>query len=192
MAEGERALGNYEKSIELLNKCFKCDSNNIEALGWLAYDYYMLDLSEESLIFVKKHKDRLQERAYLYYSSMKRIGYVYWQSGFKKEAIKWFDEQKRVSKEALKLGRLYSIDANYDLAAVYAFLGDKTNAYKNLKEVVKIRVCPIWFLTAIKDEPLFNSIRNEPEFQKILKDFMTKYQAEHERVRKWLEKREML
>jgi molybdopterin converting factor small subunit len=40
----------------------------------------------------------------------------------------------------------------------------------------------------IKSDPLFNSIRNEPEFQQIVKDLEAKYQAEHERVRKWLEK----
>jgi hypothetical protein len=39
----------------------------------------------------------------------------------------------------------------------------------------------------IKTDPLFNSIRNEPEFQQIAKDIEAKYQAEHERVRKWLE-----
>ena len=72
---------------------------------------------------------------------MKLIGYVYWQNGYKKEASKWFDEQKRVSEEALQMGRYYSVDANYDLAAVYAFLGDKKNAYKNLKEVAKVNVC---------------------------------------------------
>ena len=39
----------------------------------------------------------------------------------------------------------------------------------------------------IKRDPLFNSIRNEPEFQQIARDVEAKYQAEHERVRKWLE-----
>jgi hypothetical protein len=36
-------------------------------------------------------------------------------------------------------------------------------------------------------DPLFNSIRNEPEFQQISRDMEAKYQAEHERVKKWLE-----
>jgi hypothetical protein len=44
----------------------------------------------------------------------------------------------------------------------------------------------------IKNDPLFNSIRDEPEFQQIVKDIEAKYQAEHERVRKWLEENEML
>ena len=39
----------------------------------------------------------------------------------------------------------------------------------------------------IKNDPLFNSIRDEPEFQQIVRDVEAKHQAEHERVRKWLE-----
>jgi hypothetical protein len=36
-------------------------------------------------------------------------------------------------------------------------------------------------------DPLFNSIGNEPEFQKIIRNIEAKYQAEHVRVRKWIE-----
>jgi len=43
-----------------------------------------------------------------------------------------------------------------------------------------------------KINPLFESIRNEPEFQQIVRDVEAKYQAEHERVRKWLEEQGML
>ncbi len=44
----------------------------------------------------------------------------------------------------------------------------------------------------INNDPLFDSIRDEPEFQQIVRDVEAKYQAEHERVRKWLEENEML
>jgi hypothetical protein len=36
---------------------------------------------------------------------------------------------------------------------------------------------------------LFNSIRGEPEFKKIVSEMDTKFQAENERVKKWLEER---
>jgi hypothetical protein len=39
---------------------------------------------------------------------------------------------------------------------------------------------------------LNKNITNKPEFQHIARDIETKYQAEHERVRKWLEEQEML
>jgi hypothetical protein len=49
-------------------------------------------------------------------------------------------------------------------------------------------VFPFGFMMDLKQyNPFFDSIRNEPEFQKIVKDVEAKYQAEHERVRKWLE-----
>ena len=48
------------------------------------------------------------------------------------------------------------------------------------------------FVRLIEDDPAFDIIRNEPEFQQIVADIEAKYQAEHERVRKWLEENDML
>ena len=36
-------------------------------------------------------------------------------------------------------------------------------------------------------QPSFDSSRDEPEFQQIVRDMEAKYQAEHERVREWME-----
>ena len=44
----------------------------------------------------------------------------------------------------------------------------------------------------INTDPLFDSIRDEPEFLQIVRDVEAKYQAEHERVRQWLEANDML
>ena len=49
-----------------------------------------------------------------------------------------------------------------------------------------------WAVFWIKNDPLLNSIREEPEFRQIVRDVEAKYQAEHERVRQWLEDNEML
>jgi hypothetical protein len=78
------------------------------------------------------------------------------------------------------------------LANVYAFKGDRDKAYKYLRINYKEPEITLELVSMLKYDPLFNSIRNEPEFQKILKDFEAKFQAEHERVRKWLKKKEML
>ena len=47
-------------------------------------------------------------------------------------------------------------------------------------------------MSLAKHDPLVASIRNEERFQKILQNMEAKYQAEHERVRKWLEEQGML
>jgi hypothetical protein len=74
-----------------------------------------------------------------------------------------------------------------DLAGVYAFKGEKEKAYKFLRLFNQVQMMSFWMQMIIKTDPLFNSIRNEPEFQQIANDVEAKYQAEHGRVRKWLE-----
>ncbi|HBH84478.1 MAG: hypothetical protein A2X05_00175 [Bacteroidetes bacterium GWE2_41_25] len=51
----------------------------------------------------------------------------------------------------------------------------------------EINLGKLWAVTLIKIDPLFDSIRDEPQFQQIVIEVEAKYQAEHERVRKWLE-----
>jgi hypothetical protein len=43
------------------------------------------------------------------------------------------------------------------------------------------------WVTRIKNDLFFSTIKDEPEFQKIVRDVEAKYQVEHEKVRKWLE-----
>jgi hypothetical protein len=49
-----------------------------------------------------------------------------------------------------------------------------------------------WMVMYITNDPLFVSIRDEPEFQQIVRDVEAKYKAEHKRVRQWLEENDML
>jgi hypothetical protein len=87
------------------------------------------------------------------------------------------------------LGREFasSKDAQYNLAATYAFLGEKEKAYQNLSEFSILDFYPKWLLTLIKYDPLFDNIKSEERFKKIIQNMEAKYQVEHERVRKWLE-----
>jgi hypothetical protein len=111
-----------------------------------------------------------------------------------KEAENYFNQQIRYGTEMIKLGRQLSarMAAQYDLAGVYAFRGEKELAYQYLDEVNKKKIFPLWWVTMFKYDPLFDSIREEERFQAILGDVEAKYQAEHERVRKWLEEQGML
>jgi hypothetical protein len=173
--------------VEIFIKGYRRDSGNVYLTSLMANACLTSGKDKEALKYYKKIENNLES---LYFSFMKWIGYVYWQNGHKKEAEEWFHKQKKRCEESLKIERFYNIDANLDLAGVYAFTGEREKAYENLKVIDKIRVCPLWQLNYIKYDPLFKSIRNEPEFQKITSQFESKYQAEHERVRKWLEEQE--
>jgi hypothetical protein len=102
-----------------------------------------------------------------------------------------FDNNQRL----IKLNR---IDARirlwpyYNLAGLFAFRGDRDSAYANLRIFNQREMMPLWMVNLIKIDPLFDSIRDEPEFHEIVREVEAKYQAEHERVRLWLEENDML
>ncbi len=118
-----------------------------------------------------------------------RIGYAFWQNGYRKEAEYYLNKQMEHCHSLIKFGRSHSqlLLSYYDIAAIYAFRGERDKAYENLKIFNQRQMMPLWAVTLIKTDPLFNSIRDEPEFQQIAREIEAKFQAEHERVRKWLE-----
>jgi tetratricopeptide (TPR) repeat protein len=118
-----------------------------------------------------------------------RIGYALWKAGKYREADSYFKMQLKNSQESIKLKRYMSLykGAYYDLAAIYAFLGERDKAYQYLDEFSKKGFYPLWWVTLAKHDPLFTNIRNDEKFQRILQDMQSKYEAESLRVRKWLE-----
>jgi hypothetical protein len=123
-----------------------------------------------------------------------RIGCAYWVNGFKEKAEYYFNTSLEQLNSLIDLDR-YSYRAivtYYHLAAIYAFLGEKDKAYENLRLINQKQRMPEWMAPSLENDAMFDNIRDEPEFQQIVRDIEVKYQAEHERVRKWLEENNML
>jgi TolB-like protein len=194
---------NLNKSIEFGLMGYAIDSTNVHTLLVLGENYSWLGRYKESLKYFKKWYERLKTQGALFmnspfngnlYNNMHRIGYSYRQNGYEKEAENYFNEQINYCNRMIDLKRLYaqSLYPYYDLAGVYAFTGEREKAYKNLRIFNQRKTECLWMVMLIRTDPLFNSIRNEPEFQQIVRDVEAKYQSEHERVRKWLEDQGML
>ena len=145
---------------------------------------------KESLKIYIKYFERLKVLGQTTFVNMHRIGYAYWINGYKKEAEVYFNKQIEYCNNLIKSDRPWAQQffTYYDLAGVYAFRGEKEKAYDNLKIFNKSRHLPIWMISLIKNDHLFDGLRGEQEFQQIVSDVEATYQAEHERVRKWLEK----
>jgi TolB-like protein len=121
-----------------------------------------------------------------------RIGYAYWKMGKHKEAESFFNRTIKIYNESISHTGLFNKYQYYDLAGIYAFLGDKSKAYEYLDQFNTMNFYPLWIISYLKHDVLFNNIRGEERFQKILQNVEAKYHSEHERVRKWLEDQGML
>jgi tetratricopeptide (TPR) repeat protein len=195
LARIEFWFGNFNKSMDLSVKGVAVDSTNLVALTFLADNYGRLNRNAESLKYREKYVKIFKtqgDKQVMHF--MHRIGYAFWQNGYKEAAEYYFNEQIKYCEKSIALGRQYEqmLHTYYDLAGVYAFKGERDKAYENLRIFNKKPMMSSWMVSLIKTDPLFNSIRNEPEFQLIVRDVEVKYQAEHESVRKWLEEQGML
>jgi tetratricopeptide (TPR) repeat protein len=164
------------------------------ALAQLGHIFMRLGQNEESLKYFKKWIYAQKGFSGITLYETQRIAYEYWVNGYKKEAQNYFNKHIQNCLDEIKLGRARALIyySSYDLAGIYAFLGQKDKAYENLRTFNRIQVVPIWLLRLLKTDPLFDSIKNESEFQKIVNDVEVKYQTQHERVRNWIEELGML
>jgi TolB-like protein len=176
--------GKIDEAIELERKHQEIDSNYIPVviMDWVDKDEAYNIAIRQIDYYKKSGKPNLQ--------TSHRVGFALWRAGKFEEAKKYLDQQIEYSDSIIQLDRDIAQwkGAYYDLALTYAFLGNKEKAYQYLDELNKGNTCQIRWITYLKYDPPLDSIRNEERFQKILQTYEAKYQAEHERVRKWLEK----
>jgi TolB-like protein len=184
-------LENYEESLKLYKKVNEIDTT------WLFNLHFYLYPSghdNEAFAHAKKIIERNKRTGVPIYFQSHRIGYIFYKMGKLKEANEYFNQQLRYSEESIKLNRFYSQlkHAHYDMAATYAFLGNKEKAYQNLDEFNTMNFFDLMLISFVENDPMFASIRGEERFQKIVQDMKAKNQAEHERVKKWLEEQVIL
>ena len=187
--------GNYVKAMEFAEKAIKIDSLDSNILYGLGLINMYLAQYEESLKYFEKYIEKKSFRyGYNVFGESSIIGFVYWQNGDKGKAEYYFNKQIDICNMQNELERRSSKPkmSYYNLAGVHAFRGEKEKAYENLRIFLKSPKMYLENVFLINNDPLFDSIRDEPEFQQIVGDMEIKYQAEHERVRKWLEENDML
>jgi len=195
LSEIETLTENWNKAIEYLDKAYAIDSNSVSVLLVFASNYMAMKRYPEALKYVKKCLNiRTAETTFFLSFYNYLIGSVFWHNGSKSEAEFYFKKQIENSNKLVELGRLTreQQDKDLDLAGLYLIRGEKAKTYKILEAFNQKKVMSLYDVESLKNDPVFESIRNEPQFRKILNDIESKYQTEHERVRKWLEEQKKL
>jgi tetratricopeptide (TPR) repeat protein len=189
LAAVENWSGRYEQAVGYCLEALKLDPFDTRALDRIAYNLMFLGDFDRSYRYYKEMEKSQTAFEEMDINDRHRIGYVYWKEGLKDEANELFDLQEQYSKDMIQLGRGLAVSgfAHYDLAGVYAFRGEKELAMENLRMFNRREINGIWMVTLINDDPLFDGIRDEPEFRQIVQDVELKYQALHEKIERWLQ-----
>jgi TolB-like protein/AraC-like DNA-binding protein len=175
-------FGNFDSVIKIGEQRGKIDSTNLSWTLPLAY------------LNLKNNKEAY--RWFKYYNYDKRIlqpddqdqieglAYILLQNGQKEKADSVFTKAMKTINQKHKTIIFPDFYVPYiRLASVHSALKEKEKAMEYLRSN---KITNLFALTILKSSPLFDNIRNEPEFQKIVKDVETKYQKHHEQVGKFL------
>jgi len=187
----EFALENFDEALNLAKKAYEIDTSSIINL---MYYEVVSGHNDEAYIQAQKQDKYYKTSGVLNLQASHRIGYFFWKAGQNEDVRNYFNQQIKYCEESIKLNRNIAQwgAAQYDMAMSYAFLGDKVKAYQYLDEIDKLNFYPLWWVSYAKHNPFMISISNEEQYQKLLHNMETKYQAEHERVTKWWEENNML
>ena len=181
VSTAEWYLGNSQKCLELRKRAFKIDSTRPMILQQFVEYYFLTRQWDKALKSWNKYYSIDSSNSFI----LPMTGYIYLQNGYRKEAEDISDVLIKKNKDNK------SVWGYEQLAVAYIIRGEKVKAIENLNYCNNLDnpEKEIYLLVEFFNFPFFDSIRNEPEFQKIANEMKTKFQAEHERVRKWLEGR---
>jgi hypothetical protein len=186
----EMASENFDEALKLsdeLNKIAPSYIRNITDRLWIYT--YIPGHNEEALTLTGKLIEQIKSSPNLgsLYDYADWIGYFFWQASKHKEARYYFDQKIKGYDTLIKLGRNVSPYDYLLLARIYALLGDNIKAYQFLDIVDKSGYFELTAIIDARHSLWYAGLRKEARFQKILQNMEARYQAEHERVRKWLE-----
>jgi len=180
--------GNFQSALELTETRLKKYPNSIVFMNHeIGIRNYLREYDKALKVMIRLEKET-EKRGISPYATSYIHGYTYLKNGmndkanpFFEGAIKNFEEQIKYSSWEAKL--YYS---HFCLAQIYAALNNKQQSMNYLGLMKKATSTPKIFIYGLKNDPMFDNVRSEPEFQKITRELEKKYLEEHEKIKKLL------
>jgi hypothetical protein len=146
---------------------------------------------EAALQFVEKFKELLEKQGKqikpaFYY------GYVYLKNGQKEKSKYHFEGDIWTQRKIIEQNQPLSLCHAYiRLACIYSAMADKVKAVEFLRKAVKCKeedvVVSPSLIIEFKNHPMFDIIRDEPEFQELIKIAEDKWLPEKKKIERLLQ-----
>ena len=186
--------GRSDEALKYAQAGYAFDTTDQDATLILGRAYLDLEQYDQAYPYYTRYFSGLENSGELDVNDMNRMGYLLWMLGKKEEAQHYFQEMIDQCKRHIRMKTGYGqTSASYDIAGVYAFLGEKDSAYHYLEISQETNVQIAYLIAMLQElDPLFEPIRGEERFQQLVRQMDAKYQAERERVSRWLEEKDLL
>jgi tetratricopeptide (TPR) repeat protein len=159
--------GKTEKKLVFIDSIQQLFPGSNACISELAYTYTGLGEFEKAEQYYAQVIDTLDKEERIPLKFAHRLGYVFWNLGQESRAMEYFDNQLAYCKQSLSSGEGYQT-VEYDLAAVYAFLGEENKALDYLR-----RYAEKGFTYGLHDyiirDPLFKGLWENGEFKSIVR-----------------------
>jgi tetratricopeptide (TPR) repeat protein len=176
-------LGKADKVIALCEKWKGIDTTR-SALYFVGETYcYLKNDCSKALKFYEESAKTDSN------NNLHRWGLALWKSGRKEDALRLMNKSISIYKKLDSLGRINF--AEYDMAGVYAFMGDKKTAYEILNAWQQRTHWPWGSPYLIKIDPLFDNLRNDKEFKDLVQKALEEKTKLKEKIQKMEERGEL-
>ena len=149
--------------------------------------YYFLRDYKNAVIYYQKYlKIKTTFKLDIYRSEDIKIALVFTEAGKTEEAKKLLADFKTMADNDR------SVYKHMYLAQYYSYTGDTEKAIEHLKQFAQEEDYHYWVILFADIDPVFDNIKEMPEFKEILKELKIKFDKKHNKIRATLEEQHVI
>ncbi|MEA3461306.1 MAG: helix-turn-helix domain-containing protein [Bacteroidota bacterium] len=182
------ANGDLHQTKELLLKLLEENPGNYDILKELGVICYFLHDYESAHEYFMKMTDLAEADGMdLYEGEKAKIGLILSKLGREEESKVYFREYLDFAAND------QSIYKDLSLAAYYAYMGETQKAIEHMDLFSEQEKYPYWYILFLgMDDPLFENVKELPEYQKILQKIELKFWKYHKEIKDTLKEKGLL
>jgi len=180
--------GDLSQTKELLIEALKKDTLRYDILKELGVISYFLRDYENAYSYFSKMTEICEDQGLdLYQGEKAKIGLILSKLGMEKESAVYFQEYLDFAENDPSIYR------DLSLAAYYSYMGNTERALEHMELFSEQENYPYWYILFLEmDDPLFENVRGNPEFQKIMREINLKFWKHHKEIKDSLKKKGLL
>ncbi|WP_209329776.1 helix-turn-helix domain-containing protein [Lunatimonas salinarum] len=168
---------NKEKMLQRLIQEWKKDFTRLDILQDIGKFFYLDEEYDSAFVYYRQFVEaRKASGLNIYQLENAKIALVYEKVGKKEEANRLFEEFVGFAEQD------HSVYRNLALATKFAMENNQDMALNHLEAFAEEDNHQFWFLY-LKDEPVFEPIKNRPEFLKAIEKIETRFWEQHEKIK---------